>query len=79
MTEKEKQLKREIKSLREQLNRLREDRDEILADRALFRTHFVRRLKWWIELHRKGMTPNMSWLIEDDSKALTWFKPWYWV
>ena len=39
-------------------------------ERSQYRTHAALRVKWWIELHGKGQSPNLAWLIENDVKFL---------
>jgi hypothetical protein len=66
------------KRLRERIKYLETNQAEIDADRELFRKHFARRFRWWIELLGKGTTPSLPWLIEQDAKEMRDMKWWSW-
>lgn len=65
----ERRLREEIKSLEEELSSIKEDRQQ-------FREHFIHRFKWWIKLLNDNQTPDLSWLIIDDTKYLRNFNWW---
>ena len=69
-TEEEKQHARQMRYKFEEISKLNEKIDQLENERRQYRGHAVRRLKWWIELHGKGATPNLAWLIEQDAKFL---------
>ncbi len=66
------------KRLRERIKELEKENQEVSEDRDLFRDHFARRFRWWIELVGKQKTPNMAWLIEADAKEMRAMKWWSW-
>lgn len=73
-----KSLTQKLKEAKEQIKLLEFEKKQIEDDRSKFRAHFENRLKWWIELHGKGSSPNISFLIETDAKFLANVKKWYW-
>ena len=64
--------------LRERIKALEQQNHELTHDRELFRDHFSRRFKWWIQLMGDSKTPSLSWLIEADAKELRNFTWWSW-
>lgn len=64
--------------LRERIKYLEEQNKELENDRALFRDHFARRFRWWIELLGKNEKPSLPWLIEQDAKEMRNMKWWLW-
>ena len=66
------------KRLRDRINELEKSHDEAVADRDLFRDHFARRFRWWIELLGKNEKPSLPWLIEADAKQMQSMKWWRW-
>ena len=75
---KKKSLTAKNKELRERIKELEQELNEIKADREKYRTHFITRFRWWIELLGKGSTPNVNYLIESDAKILNSTKPFWW-
>ncbi|MGL5936229.1 MAG: hypothetical protein ACRCZI_11485 [Cetobacterium sp.] len=66
------------KKLRERVQELEKELDEVKQDREEFRDHFAKRFKWWLELIGKQQAPPMTWLIESDAKWLRRFQWWQW-
>ncbi len=66
------------KRLRERIAYLEVANRELEADRNLFRDHFARRFRWWIELLGKNETPKLAWLIEADAKEMRAMQWWSW-
>lgn len=66
------------KRLRERIKYLEAYQAELESDRELFRDHFARRFRWWIELLGKHSSPNIKWLIEYDAKEMRKMKWWSW-
>lgn len=66
------------KRLRERVKNLEKQLSELEADRDVFRKHFSRRYRWWIELLGKKETPSIAWLIEADAKEMVSMKWWAW-
>lgn len=73
-----KRYKQKVKDLKEELEYVRQQLDEVEADRAKFRDHFVIRFKWWIKLIGEKSSPNLAWLIENEAQWLRNLKPWSW-
>lgn len=71
MTEQEKSLRRTIRYRENDINRLREEIQQLRNEREEFRSHFGARFKWWVELLGSSKTPSVAWLIEADAKFLT--------
>lgn len=66
------------KRLRERIKQLEAELQETRDDRQLFRDHFARRFRWWIELIGSQSTPSLPWLIEQDAKEMRHMKYWCW-
>jgi hypothetical protein len=64
--------------LRERIKVLETQKAEVEADREVLRNHFAKRFRWWIKLLGEGKAPSLSWLIEDDAKAIKDFQWWHW-
>lgn len=71
VTQKLREAKDEIKVLRSEIEDLKKDREK-------FRNHFVERMKWYIKLLGEQKTPNMSYLVEIESKFLATVQRWFW-
>ena len=71
MTTLERKLKKRVRELEQEL-------DQVRADREIFREHFMRRFRWWVELMGKGEQPNLAWLVENDGRTLNRLKWWPW-
>lgn len=71
MAASERQLRRRVKELEQEV-------DELRLDRQIFRDHFALRFRWWVELMGKGERPNLAWLVENDARVLTRVKYWPW-
>lgn len=67
-----------IRELKQEIADLRKELEEVRSDRQRFRDHFSARFKWWLELLANGNTPNMEWLVKNDSQWLQNFKWWSW-
>lgn len=74
----ERRLRERIKDLEYEISELKRERNDLLDDRAKFRSHFIIRFKWWIELLGKVTRPDVAWLVENDAKWLQTFKKWDW-
>lgn len=75
---KKKSLTAKNKELRERIRELEQELNEIKADREKFRTHFITRFKWWIQLLGEKKNPSLSCLIESDANILNSVKPFWW-
>lgn len=67
------------KRLRERIKKLEAERDTLERDREKFRSHFIRRFKWWVKLLGESQQPSLPWLIEDDAKFLRDIEKWWWT
>lgn len=74
----EKRLRQRLKAAESRIEELHKDLSEIRTDRNTFREHFIKRMRWWIELMGQSKHPNMPWLVEDDAKWLQRFTWWSW-
>lgn len=75
---KKKSLTAKNRELRERLKELEQELNEIKADREKYRTHFITRFRWWIELLGEKKSPSLTSLIESDAKILNGTKPFWW-
>lgn len=66
------------KQLRERIKYLEARVAEVEADRDVFRDHFSRRFRWWLELLGKSENPSLASLIEADAKQMRMMKWWPW-
>lgn len=66
------------KRLRERIQALESQLEEIKQDREMFRDHFATRFRWWIKLLGEQSKPNLAWVIEDDAKYLRRMQWWGW-
>lgn len=67
----ERQLRERVKELETELSKVRADRDK-------FRDYIANKMKWFIEIHGKGQSPAMAYLIEDVAKFFARVECWYW-
>lgn len=70
--------RRRIKQLKVEIAALQKERDELQADRNLYRNAFVRHFKWFVKLSSINSNPNLTWLIEDMSKTLNSANKFWW-
>lgn len=71
-------MRRVERKLRERIAVLEAELEWKSKELEVFRKHFVKRFRWWIELLSKNTGPNLSWMIEDDAKVLHTLKSWWW-
>lgn len=75
---KKKSLTAKNKELRERIRELEINLNEIEADREKYRSHFKKRLKWFLQLLGEGKSPSMTWIVEDEAKFWNNVKPFWW-
>lgn len=69
---------REVRALRNIIQKYNTQIDELKAEREVFRTHFAERLKWWIECLGSSKQPVLTWLVENDVKVMQKVTRWIW-
>lgn len=69
---------REVRALRNIIQKNNQTIDELKAEREVFRAHFAERFKWWIECLGKQTTPVLAWLVENDAKVMQKVTRWIW-
>jgi molecular chaperone GrpE (heat shock protein) len=73
-----KELEQEIARLKRELKELRERVEKVNEDRERYRNWFTGKLKWFLQLLGENKTPEMKFLIEDMSKLLSKCDRFYW-
>ena len=71
-------MRRVEKRLRDRIDELEAELKWKSEELEVFRNHFSKRFRWWIELLSKNTSPNLGWMIEDDAKVLHKLKSWWW-
>lgn len=66
------------KRLRERIKALEVELEKIKAERQQYRQYFIGKLRWFLELHGKGQSPDMSSLIQDFAHFMTTVESFWW-
>ncbi len=77
-SDEKKSFTRRLRYKDEEIQRLNELVQRLENERSNYRDHAAKRMKWWIELHGKGSSPNVAWLIEQDAKFLSTVSSFIW-
>ncbi len=64
-TDREKQLARTERYLRDEISALEKRVEDVTRDRNLYRTWFMGKVEWLLSLMAEGKTPSLKWLVND--------------